>query len=290
MKVFYKYILLISATLMLFFALGCASVKIQSVDSQNQVSVSAERLKERNIAFDGLRELIRQTNNEDSKEILAILESNSMMVVPTEKGYLDPIFGKQKEKIKIVVVLPRDAQYLWWNTVWFARDYALYFPALNAIALKQMEFFTPVFVGITIEHEGWHARYSKTHAGTENYTLMQKAEWERDAHEHSILLLSIVGGEKYKIFMKEEMQKFEAFVKSSPSGRELPIREKTYNKKLDDIFGVAKSFIEQEMRSSFVWVAGVFQYIDKHTEGTQAEKEIAKTKALYDAYARVEAR
>jgi hypothetical protein len=276
--------------LVFFFVPDYSVAQKQNTDSQNQVLLSAERWNERRIAFIGLRELIQQTNNEDSKEILVMLETNSMMVVPTEKGFRDPIFSEQKEKIKIAVVLPKDARYIWWNDVWFAKDYALYFPALNTIVLKQMESFTSIFAGIIIDHEGWHARYSKTHAGTENYTLMQKAEWERDAHEHSILLLSIIGGEKYKIFMQEEMQRFEMFMKSSPSGRELPIAGKIYNKKLDEIFGVAKSFTEQEMRSTFVWMASVFGYIDKHTEGTQAEKEIAKTKALYDAYARVEAR
>jgi hypothetical protein len=284
MGVFYKYITATVFALALVLS-GCVTINVPI--SGYQVPVSAERIKGKDIAFDSLRELIRLTNNKDSKEILQMLEEKSMLITPTEKGFRDPVFGKQKEKIKIAVVLPSDAQYLWWNAVWFSEDYALYFPALNTIALKQMESFTPLFAGIIIDHEGWHMRYAQSHMKTEKYTLMQISEAERDTYEHGALLLSVVGGEKYKIFMQDEMKRFEVFAKNSPSGRELPVAEKIYNKKLDEIFGVAKSFLEQETRSSFVWVAGVFQYIDKHTEGTQAEKEIAKTKAFYDAYVRV---
>jgi hypothetical protein len=286
MRFFYKC--KAATILALFLSLsGCVTVNAPISDFQNQVSISTERVRGKNIAFDALRELIRQTNNEDSKQILAILETKSVMVEPTNKGFRDPIFKELKEKIKIVVLLPEDVKYRWWGGVYSAKTYAFYFPALNAIVLKRMDSFSSLFSAIIIDHEGWHTRYAQSHMKTEKYTLMQISEAERDTYEHGALLLSVVGGEKYKIFMQDEMKRFEVFAKNSPSGRELPVAEKIYNKKLDEIFGVAKSFLEQETRSSFVWVAGVFQYIDKHTEGTQAEKEIAKTKAFYDAYVRV---
>ncbi len=244
-----------------------------------------EAVKEEAIA--SLRVLVQRTRNKDSEQILRMLE-NGTVVIPTKDGWKAPAFQKEDGIIKIVVLIPTDAQYpLWYALLTDQTAFAYFFPGHHAIVLKQSSDFCQLFRAIAIDHEGWHARYFQKHPESKNASDIQFAMEERDTHEHGNELLSVVGGAPYQAFLESEIKRWEPLITTENSKQHFPSPTWNYNNELEKIFGPAKSQAEKNFRKSFVWADTLFHYIDAHHRGTQAEKEQAKAEALLEAYKKI---
>lgn len=241
----------------------------------------------KNSAITSERELVQKTHNKDSEQILQLLEK-SVTVVPTKDGFKAPDFQKKDGIVKIVVLIPTDAQYpAWYPLLSDSSAFAYYFPSHNAIVLKQPTSFNSLFRGIAIDHEGWHVLYFQKHPGDGKVSDIQFSREERDDHEHNNVLLAIIGGEPYQVFLENEMTRMAPLVKTENSKMHFPSPDGMYREELEKIFGPAKSQSEKSFRNSFIWADTVFHYIDKHHAGTKAEKEEAKAEALLDAYKKI---
>lgn len=276
--------------LTLFFCVGCFFIETAHDKMEGQAPISAERVNVKNMALDSLRELIRQTNNEDSKKILELLETKSIMVAPNDEGFHDPIFDENPDRVHLVMLVSEDSQLRFWGDILSSEDtYALFYPIHNAVVLKQMDSFTPLFRAILVDHEGYHALFFQSHDRKEKPTNLQIAEREKDNYEHAGDILSSVGGKKYEAFMREEMKKTHENTEGRTAGLQIQMSEKMCNERLNEIFGPAKSAVEEQARSSFISVLCAFRYIDEYHAGTQTEKETAKTKVLFEAYEKMRA-
>ena len=249
---------------------------------------SSVREQIKNSAVASLRDLAQRTQNKDTEQILQILEKQSITVVPTKNGFKEPVFQKKDGTVKIVVLIPTDAQYPFWYPILTNNaGFAWFFPAHDAIILKRDSNFHSLFRGIALDHEGWHARYFLKNPGNGDASDIQFSMEERDDYEHGNALLSIVGGVPYKIFLEKEMERMAPSVTKTNAEMHFPSPPEIYNEELEKIFGPAKSQSEKNFRISFVWVDTVFHYIDAHHGGTQAEKEIAKAQALLEGYRKI---
>ncbi|MCX6739370.1 MAG: hypothetical protein NT098_04990, partial [Candidatus Parcubacteria bacterium] len=163
-------------------------------------------------AVSSLRALVERTHNQDSKQILQMIE-NGTVVIPTKDGWKAPAFQKEDGHVKIVVLIPTDAQYpLWYTLLTDNTAFAYYFPGHHAIVLKQNSQFGSLFQSIAVDHEGWHARYFQKHPGNGNVSDIQFAKEERDTHEHGNELLSVIGGAPYQSFLQSEMLRWEPLI------------------------------------------------------------------------------
>ncbi len=278
MKYFYILIPLILLSLALLFSSGCSTVGLITFVPDQRQEVFHNTLK-------SLNDLVRQTGNEDSQKILSMFQKESVLITPTKDGFRDPKIWNERETLKVVVLLPEDSRFPSWSQIVSdKKSYAYFFPRYNVIVLKRMDELSPVFQAITVDHEGWHAFHFQSDSIVARPLSSEHLAIERDTYEHGASLLSSIGGEPYKMFMREEMKRIDAFVKNSVGGNTLPALKNEYNEKLDKIFGVAQSDTEKRSRVSFIGISGIFQYIDENYHGTQPEKELAKSNALLNIY------
>jgi hypothetical protein len=284
MKFFYKILIIAFLFAVTLFGSGCASLEKTILVGANPVVQTDAREVIRNKVIESQRNLVQMTNNKDSRQILQLLENQSMSVTPTKDGFKTPTFEEKQEKIKIIALLPSDGQYRVWRNFLENDSFAYFLPKRNAMLFKQEDSFTPAFFGLVVDHEGWHALNFHNHPGAVKPLSPQFITEERDNYEHGGVLLAAIGGEKYGAFLASEVLRISTLVQTTPFGLQFPTRDKEYNKKLDDIFGVAGCAAEKKMRTYFVWTNIVFHYIDANYAGTREQKEDAKSQALLSIY------
>jgi hypothetical protein len=160
-----------------------------------------------------------------------------------------------------------------WDTLYNNSMVALYISKMGTLILKEVHPISPFMKGITLIHEGNHA---KSNSLTDDFS---RAIEEKVTFELQFKIMSQIGGLAYQKVLNKEMQRIRDTLNlpGRKQQRNFPgWIEVTYNKDLDKIFGSALSNYEKDVRTSVVWLQAIFNLLsEKVIEGDVEENKIA---------------
>jgi len=251
------------------------------IPAQVTTPLSREAVKEDWV--NALRSVVDQTQDVNAKEVLAMLETQTVLAIPTVDGL--KVMGHDKP-IRIVVLLPEDSQYPMWKEILDEKVAGAYFlpqAEAHAIVLKNGNEMSLKSKGLLLSHEGTHALHYLKKPFNEQMSNIQFCREEQSTHAAENSLLSSLGGKPYENFVAARVANMASTLEQTDAGVHLAMPDKSY-KELRNIFGPWQS--EKE---GFMWVAGawtdtMFRFVDLYGSGTQSEKDEMKASGLCSLY------
>ncbi len=230
-----------------------------------------------------LRFVVNQTQDANAKEVLAMLETQTVLATPTVDGL--NVLGHDKP-IRIVILLPEDAKYPMWKEILDEKVAGAYFlpqSEAHAIVLKNGSDFSQKSKGLLLSHEGTHALHYLKKPYDENMSNIQFCKEEQITHAAENSLLSSLGGKPYEAFVSSKVANMAVTLEQTSTGVRLAMPDNSY-KKLKDIFGPWQSDKEGSMWVAGVWTDVMFRFVDLYGKGTQLEKDEVKAFGLCSLY------
>lgn len=253
-----------------------------------------ERERLRKEWLDSMDQVARVTGDEDAKAVAGFVRDNNILAAPhviregPEKGLrasktLEA--GRTETWFALIPMMAGDETLGGgWKRFAQGKAGAVYKPDVRCMILPAQE-IGGEWKGVTLLHEGFHALQimAEGYDWTDVRTFCHK---ERQTHQFQNKIMKKLGGARYDMAVKAEMQQVrEKLAKEGKPFWPNYVQRGEYNPLLDDVFGKARSQLDQDMRQTHVWIDAVFRLVDEETKGSVDEKEERKALILKTIYA-----
>ena len=249
-----------------------------SDDSQQApLSGSIDRQRIRNEWFSALRSVVEKTHSKEAQAVLEVLRTHSVLGIPVANGVMFLGEAKNDDWFHFIPLIAKDARHEIWKPFVMSSSFAANFIAERRVLLVQdTDDMSPTFKGITLFHEGKHAKNFLEHPYV-HQSDQEYHEEERNVHELQSELMIALGGEKYDTLLQGEVKRLYAELKRSKQkvGHAI-VPPRAYHTEMDVIFEPALSAREKAIREAWFWIDANFRLIDDYFKGDASAKENAK--------------
>ncbi len=253
-----------------------------------------ERGKERDKWFDAMDDVAKRSKNEQASKLIKFARNNGRLAAPVKSGVVVlEDNSRAKYPFFVMPLNPGDKGIDEGLDNVLSEDgnaSAAFLNHVNTLALPPATAYSELWRGVLGVHELSHACDDKIEpkenaaSPAEQETPSEYARRERIAHQLQNELMIAIGGEKMEDVISREADRIDTFVNENGtilnSGSDSP----RYKEELDSIFDKPASTKEEASRVTSVWIAGVFEYMDRVVTPEQAD--YAKTEFLLSLYVR----
>lgn len=259
----------------------------QFLEGSERLIQETERIKLREEWFQAGEKIIRITLVQKAYNILEFVKSHNVLSEPHPKGFrvIEEAKVHDGRSFFLIPVMEADTEisYYWKRTLEIIprKAIGIFKPEDRLLLLFKSDFFSEVFKGIILLHEGYHA---------EDY-LSERYDWndpniftyhEIGAHELQNKITLIKGGKEYEILLGKRIARLESFFYSKHyltgdiilDFSDLSANIIVFNK----VFGKSKSDIEDNFRMTSFVIHAYFIFAEKNfKDPREAKKNLMKS-------------
>lgn len=238
--------------------------------------------EEKTLWMSSIKKVVDGTGDDEARHVYQFL--NGALIPATPIVYLGKAavqFGQAKQKSGYWVafiqvdsgLISRDP----WKSVLSPEFAAEYCPDINVIAVKGLDEWSPLMIGLIGIHETYHCiQHQIMHTESQwPSALVRRAADEAQAFVFEIRLLEQLGGNTYHAVCEDLMPRLASEVRIKDGRLEsTPSTPSYYDKRLDTCMGPAKSEFERRTRMTLVLMSTVFHLFRKSVGDEAAQKLI----------------